>query len=250
VTLAEAEPRRDLNASRVFYHSIDLPRSGSQRGVWDLRGRFDDYTGHQPLAGKTLLDVGTATGFLSFEAEQRGAQVTSFDMPSAALWRELPIPGTRFVDDYPAWRADADKVYEGVRNSYWFCHEELGSAARCLYGDIYELDGLAFDVVIVGQVLVHLRDGLSALAAAGRVCGETLIVVEGNLKGDAPVAALCGRADRPEINYAWYHYSHGWYREVLKMLGFRSVTITAGRYKCNDPLHAREIELATVVAHR
>jgi 2-polyprenyl-3-methyl-5-hydroxy-6-metoxy-1,4-benzoquinol methylase len=37
---------------------------------------------HTPIAGKTLLGVGTASGFLTFEAEKRGAQVTNFDVPS------------------------------------------------------------------------------------------------------------------------------------------------------------------------
>jgi O-methyltransferase len=217
--------------------------------VWDLIGRFDEYVGHQDFADKSVLDVGTATGLLTFEAERRGARVTSFDAQSAGLWYELPIPGTKFVEDYSSWRIDADRFLEGIRNSYWLCHEELGSTARCFYGDVYELEGDRYDVVIVGQVLVHLRDGLSALAAAAGVCGETLIVVEGNLQGDDPVARLCAGAGT-EITYSWYHYSHGWYREVMKMLGFRDVTITTDLYTCNDSRYPREIELATAVATR
>src|SRR5213078_133228 len=67
-----------------FYHVMDLPEVGivNHPGSWDLRGRFDEYIGHTPVAGKTLLDVGTASGFLTFEAERRGATVTSFDVSS------------------------------------------------------------------------------------------------------------------------------------------------------------------------
>lgn len=63
---------------------MDLPGLGtvSHPGSWDLRGRFDEYVGHTRLSGKTLIDVGTASGFLTFEAEKRGAIVTSFDVPS------------------------------------------------------------------------------------------------------------------------------------------------------------------------
>jgi 2-polyprenyl-3-methyl-5-hydroxy-6-metoxy-1,4-benzoquinol methylase len=65
-----------------FYHVMDLPEFGTVNhfGSWDLRDRFDDYVAHTPLASKTLLDVGCASGFLSFEAEKRGAIVTSFDV--------------------------------------------------------------------------------------------------------------------------------------------------------------------------
>jgi 2-polyprenyl-3-methyl-5-hydroxy-6-metoxy-1,4-benzoquinol methylase len=58
---------------------MDLPGFGSVIGQWDLRGRFDNYTGRVPLAGRTVVDVGTASGFLSFDAEKRGALVTGFD---------------------------------------------------------------------------------------------------------------------------------------------------------------------------
>jgi SAM-dependent methyltransferase len=245
------EPRYGLTpADCWFYHTVDLPVSGRQEGAWDLTGRFDDYTAHEDLAGKTVLDVGTASGFLSFEAEKRGATVTSFDIDHAGRWFELPIRGTEFVDDYPAWLARSEIALERLRNSYWLCHQEFESEARYMVGDVYDLDGRQYDVVVLGQILVHLRDGLSALTAAARVCADTLIVVEGNLPRKDPVAGLCGRADHPEMPHAWYHYSHGWYREVLAMLGFRSVEIVVGSFVCNDALHPAEIKLATVIASR
>jgi hypothetical protein len=88
---------------------------------------------------------------------------------------------------------------------------------------------------------------LSALAAAARVCRDTLIVVEGNFDDDQPLARLCGEKAVP---YAWYHYSHGWYRRVLSLLGFDQTSISVGAYLCNDAQHQRQIELATVVASR
>jgi hypothetical protein len=252
--MVEAAPRQitDLSACD-FYHSLDLPLSGPQPGVWDLRGRFDDYTGHVPLAGRTVLDVGTASGFLTFEAEKRGATVTSFDIAGAHLSHELPLHDAAFVTDYSNWLAERELMFDRMKNSYWLAHREFGSSAACVYGDVYDLSpgtvGV-FDVVLVGQILIHLRDGISALAAAASVCAETLVVTEGSLDVPEPIAALSGRADRPEVAYAWYQYSHGWYREVLAMLGFTQVEITTDSYTCNDASHATEIELATIVASR
>src|SRR6516165_11122315 len=63
-----------------FYQSMEQPGFGLQRGEWDLRGRFDEYIGHVDLAGARVLDVGCASGYLSFSAERSGvADVYSFD---------------------------------------------------------------------------------------------------------------------------------------------------------------------------
>lgn len=244
--MREASPRTvDDPAACDFYHSIELPSFGLQEGPWDLRGRFDEYTGRVPLDGRTLLDVGTATGYLSFEAERRGATVTSFDVDDGRNCPQLPHGRTD-----PEHAASLN--LERMRNGYWLAHQELGSKARCVYGNVYDLnpDGGVYDVVLVGQLLIHLADGLSALAAAASVCSDTIVVTEGSPPYDAPVALLAGRADRPEVAYAWYQYSHGWYREVLAMLGFRDVRITTAAYPCRHADHADWIELATIVGHR
>src|SRR3954466_14423864 len=75
-----------------FYHAMDLPGFGLVRAHWDLRGRFDEYIGGVDLAGKSVMDIGTATGFLSFEAEKRGAsRVVSFDMSDPRQQTFLPF---------------------------------------------------------------------------------------------------------------------------------------------------------------
>src|SRR5258708_10718943 len=51
------------------------------------------------------------------------------------------------------------------------------------------------DVVIVGQILVHLRDPLGALHQAALAAKETLVIVEGIPEGpspDIPVAYFLG----------------------------------------------------------
>jgi SAM-dependent methyltransferase len=249
----EAVPR-DVGdpASCHFYHEMDLPSFGRQRGFWDLTGRFDDYVGGTPVDGRTVLDVGTATGFLSFEAERRGARVTSLDANRPEHFHQLPIHNSEYVLDYPGWRAKTARWIEELHNGYWLCHRDLGSQARCIYGDVSRLDPSVgvFDVVILGQILVHLRDGLSALAAAASVCTETIVITEGSFPNDTPIAALSGRAHLLDVSYAWYQYSHGWYREVLAMLGFASVEVSTDTYTCHHAHHKSAIELTTVIGRR
>jgi hypothetical protein len=242
----------DLDAC-AFYHSIELPSYGLQLGEWDLRGRFDDYTAGIPLTGRTVLDVGTATGFLTFEAEKRGAFVTSFDASSVDEFHQLPIQTADFVRDHDRWRSTMGAWLERTKNGYWLSHRDLGSRARCIYGNVYEIDPAStgtHDVVIVGQILIHLRDALTALSAAASVCSDTIVITEGSFDNDTPIAALAGRANKPEIAYAWYQYSHGWYREVLAMLGFDGINITTDSYSCRQDDHAEQIELATIVGTR
>ena len=90
------EPRyvRDLDGC-FFYHTMELPGFGEVKGQWDLRGRFDEYIGGVEVAGKSVLDIGSATGFLSFEAEKRGA---SRVVPLALILRGARSPGSR-----PPW---------------------------------------------------------------------------------------------------------------------------------------------------
>lgn len=72
-----------------FYHTIDLRNGETVEGNWDLRGRADEYFGGVAFAGKKALDVGCATGFLTFAMEERGAEVTSLELgPGATLSRD------------------------------------------------------------------------------------------------------------------------------------------------------------------
>src|ERR1043165_9012096 len=84
-----------------FYHAMELPGFGLVPAHWDLRGRFDDYVGRVDLRGKSVLDVGTATGFLSFEAEKRGAaRVVSFDQQDGAEQQFLPFHQKPYYQDH------------------------------------------------------------------------------------------------------------------------------------------------------
>lgn len=219
----------------VFYHSMDLPESGSQEGHWDLRGRFDDYISRIPVGGKSVLDVGTASGFLSFEAEKRGAKVVSVDASSPIHWDRVPFIDSMHALDYGAWLKKAEKYLDDIKRSYWLAHRELKSANRVFYGNAYELPAElgSFDVVIVGQILVHLRDVVRALSSIAARCKDTLVIAEGMIENPEPVSHWLARADRPENDYAFWHHSTGLYRELLSILGFDLHSKETRRYRCN-----------------
>jgi 2-polyprenyl-3-methyl-5-hydroxy-6-metoxy-1,4-benzoquinol methylase len=225
-----------------FYHVMDLPSLGTVNhfGSWDLRGRFDDYIGHTPLSGKTLLDVGTASGFLSFEAEKRGAVVTSFDVPSGDTVNIDPRT------DAGEKRAEITKLH----NSYRLAHRLLGSRAQSAYGDALELSRHVgpHEIVLIGQMLVHVRDPLAVLEQACKVARETIIIVEGSFESEVPVARFYG-AQFPGTN-SWWHLSTGLYRDAFGIFGFAIKQATKSTYLCNHPAQAGKQEIWTFVAER
>jgi len=225
-----------------FYHVIDLPQHGTVNhfGSWDLRGRFDEYVGGVNLAGKTFLDVGTASGFLTFEAEKRGAIVTSFDVAT----------GDDVNVDPKTSAAEKRKEVVMMQNGYWFAHRLLGSKARAVYGDAVRLCEYVdpVDIVLVAQLLVHVRDPLAVIQNACQTAKETVIMVEGSFETDDPIARFVG-IDYPGTN-TWWHLSTGLYRGALKTFGFEIESVSRERYRCNHPAAAGMQEICTFVARR
>lgn len=234
-----------------FYHAMELPEFGLVRGQWDLRGRFDEYIGGVDLAGKSVVDVGTATGFLSFEAEKRGAaRVLSFDMSDARQQTFLPFKDKLYYRDPEQWAEVYGAEIEQWKNAYWLCHRLLKSKAEVHYGNIYELPTELgqFDITIVGSVLEHLSDQITALASIARLTKETIVVVSPLLQTEERIARFESLASNPEADFTWWTYSLAVYHEVFTMLGFRIARVSHAKYyyMYGDELKER----ATIVAER
>ena len=217
----------DDRADCYFYHTMELPRLGLVEGGWDLRGRFAEYTGHVDVRGKRVLDVGTASGFLSFEAERGGAhEVVSFDLDSADRQHLLPFAGSEYVTNHPAWSRKQTAAFGKWKNAYWLAHRLLGSRAKMVYGDVYRLPPWIgrFDVVILGAIVEHLLDPLSALRAVAAVTDDLLVINTDYFDTEAPVALFVGSADRPANSFTFWVYSIALYDEYMRILGFERVT--------------------------
>jgi SAM-dependent methyltransferase len=229
-----AQPRYIYSLSDCFfYHTMDLPGFGEVRGHWDLRDRFNDYVGGVDLAGKSVIDVGAATGFLSFAAEKAGAtRVLSFDIDDPRQQTFLPFKDKLYYRDPARWAQEYGAEIEQWKNAYWLCHRLLGSQAEVCYGDIYNLPRELgqFDVALVGSVLEHLSDQITALASISKVTRETIVLVSPLLRTAQRIARFEALADHPENDFTWWIYSEGVYREVFKMLGFSIVGITDSQY--------------------
>ena len=208
-------------ADCAFYHFMDLPGVGTVGDHWDLRPTIDDYLGHFDFAGKRVLDVGAASGFLTFEMEKRGADVVSFDIPDGGQWNYVPFaqPGfdaAKLVNDL---RSHVDRI----KNAYWYAHRALGSRARVYYGDIYDIPQAlgSVDVALFGMVLPHLRDPFKALASGARLSREWVIVVRQGTTSADPVMHFMPDPRTLADPISWWFMSEGCVERMLEVLGFK-----------------------------
>jgi SAM-dependent methyltransferase len=223
-----------------WYHVMDVPGlDGPTPGQWDLRGQFAEYIGRVDLAGRSVLDIGAASGFLSFSAEQaRAREVVSFDIDVGSRQNLLPFKDSLYYRDYTVWARARTAHFDLWKNAYWLAHRAYRSRARAVYGDIYSLPpslGM-FDVVIFCAVLEHMADPVRAIASVARHAADRMVlgVWIPDETQQSPIAWFLGSADRADDNGVFWAYSIPVYREILAMLGFEIEGMVSAEFKLSD----------------
>jgi SAM-dependent methyltransferase len=214
----------------TFYHRLDLPE-GTVGGDWDLRATMDQYLGSYDFTGKRVLDVGTAGGALAFAMEQRGAtQVVAFDMALSSEWDLLPFDS----GEGRAWMAEqCIESVERIQNAFWYAHHALGSRVLRAEGSIYDLpeDLGAFDVVVFGMILPHLRDAFRALEAlAPRT--NAIIITQQMLGGEGRMAHWIPTNDARGSWDNWWVYTQDTFEAMLGILGFEVTGAVVAEHAC------------------
>ena len=129
------------------------------------------------LAGKRVLELGPATGALTFYMERMGAEVVSFEAGFDVSIDTLPVKGE---DLYQARLQTMQETIDRNHDAWWYLHRTLGSSATFVQGNIYDMpaDLGTFDVTVVGAILLHLREPWGALSQAAQRTTEAMIVTE------------------------------------------------------------------------
>ncbi|MBN8941690.1 MAG: hypothetical protein J0H01_19445 [Rhizobiales bacterium] len=226
-----------------FYHVMDVPGLGAVEGDWDLRGRLDAYLGGIGLDGRRVLEIGPASGFLTFEMEKRGAAVTAVEVTDEPGWDFVPFP-SHVLDPHLGPRRD---IMARLKNSWWFNHAAFGSKAKLIYGDVYDLPRAigVFDIAVMGAVLLHLRAPLQVVEQCARRA-DTLVITDmycPELEG-APVCRLVPDPTNDRWD-TWWEFSTSFLTQFLGVMGFATVTTT------HEQTHrGRTYTLFTIVARR
>jgi SAM-dependent methyltransferase len=209
----------------LFYHSMDFPDGTSVRGHWDIRGRFAEYIGRYPISGKTVLDVGTATGFLAFSAEQAGARVTALEMRDAWEFTRVPHQGSPYQRDRADWvRSMHEHHLRPLKAGFWHAWHKFNSSVEVIYTPLDRLHAWdrTFDVVLAGAIIEHLSDPVSAIGILARLAREAVIIAFTNVvdTDELLMRPTEHGMSNPAVDFEWWLLSRGLYRQVFENLGF------------------------------
>lgn len=216
MTGIDSEHHRVTKAAEAWwYHTIDLGDGIVSRGCYDLRPMLPKLPIPQRLDGLRCLDVGTADGFFAFEMARRGAaEVIATDLADARQrdWPPRAITAKTVADD-------------GSRARFELARSRTGLDVTWVDSNVYQVheQGLGkFDFVVMGNILLHLRDPIAALASVREVVAGRLLSLEpvspslSLLFPRTPTARLQGLAEP-----YWWTLNVAGHRHAIMAAGFR-----------------------------
>lgn len=244
-------PPRVVNDAKdcYFYHSMNIPGHGEVNGDWDLRQSMPAYLGNFDFRGKRVLDIGAASGFLSFTMEKYGAEVVSFDMEDGAQW-DL-VPHHTVAHKLDSLRLETRETHRRLTNGYWFAHRRLNSKAKVYYGNVYDLplELGEFDVVVFGMILGHLRDPFQAMYSASRLCRGSIVVANQATPIKGAVGKFMPSAKNQEL-MAWWRLTPECLQQMLGILGFEIRQMCDSWPQCTVPGRVQKEQCFAAVAPR
>jgi predicted SAM-dependent methyltransferase len=226
-----------------WYHTVDLGNGLITPGDYDYRASLSHFRFPEDMRGMSVLDVGSATGFFAFEFERRGADVVSVELPSIADW-DMPSGEARDATLRALMRFHGVETVEAVQHfhldgPFEFCQRMLHSkVARC-HSRIYDLspakvgrDG--FDLVFIGDMLLHTFSPLAGLAAVAPLCRGTLVMTDAVTLtpgfDDVPVMVYKGGDRIVADGRTWWGFNRLCLEQMLRRVGFRDVALV-GRHQ-------------------
>jgi tRNA (mo5U34)-methyltransferase len=239
----------DLGAY-YWYHTVELPNGLVTPGQYDFRASLGCFPFPADMRGMRVLDVGSATGFFAFEFEKRGARVVSVELPS--LYEVDRFPGQDvleviqnigrmigpkpFGDDAAVKKLTPEEIhFYLIEGPFQFCRKLFNSNVERCYSSVYTLSPAklgndAFDLVFMGDILLHTLHPLNALAAVAPLCRGELIIsqVMPESPDSRPAMLYVGGDDVRSDEVSWWWPNEACLTQLLKKLGFREVA-RAGR---------------------
>jgi tRNA (mo5U34)-methyltransferase len=154
-----------------WYHTFDLPDGVTTPGMFDHRRFVAKLPLPASMAGLRCLDAAAADGFFGFEMARRGADVVSLDLADHHQQDYWGAPKEHFAS---VEIGRANRCFSIVR-------EATGLDVTRVDGSLYDVKSLdlgTFDLVFVGNILLHLEDPIGALRALRTVTSDQLLSVE------------------------------------------------------------------------
>jgi tRNA (mo5U34)-methyltransferase len=234
-----------------WYHTIDLGEGLVTPGVYDYRHCLEAFCFPESLRGMKVLDIGAATGFFSFEFEKRGGTVVSTELSSLLDIDKFPgetmeqtlrkleamMPAHSTYSDQQCQQLFQIEQLEQFYQCFLvapfdFCRRRLNSLATRRFSTIYDLSPEVlgvdqFDLVFLGDVLLHTVYPLKALATVANLCSGTLILSQGlaDLPENRPALLYVGGETPGSDEISWWWPNYAFFEQILRKLGFRQVEL-------------------------
>jgi SAM-dependent methyltransferase len=237
-----------------FYHSTDIPGVGLVEGQWDLRHGVDEYLGLHDFSNERVLEIGPATGFLTFHMEKTAREVVAVELPmDRSFWNAVPYEKLGLArQQSDQWTESEEQFFEHIgriRKGFWFCHERFDSSARVYHGSSENLpmELGRFDTALLAAILLHARSPVAILESCARLVDKTLIITEMHYPelGEEGVCALVPTAGNNAWD-TWWRFTPRFFTQFLEVLGFSNHRVTFHTQRAFDHEH----QMFTVVAER
>jgi tRNA (mo5U34)-methyltransferase len=218
-----------------WYHTIDLGRGIVTPGFVDTRPTTHLFALPDDLSGKRCLDIGTYDGYWAFEMERRGAaEVVAIDVESPADYDiprlkrgQLLEEATKGEDTDHDWNKGEPGVsLQFPGDGFRLAKEVLNSKVERRILNVYDLSPERFgkfDVVLISQLLLRLRDPQTVIENMFSVCRGFAIVAEPHapeLEGfSEPLSAFVGTTSLG----VWWKHSIAAMMAMMHVAGFEPV---------------------------
>jgi SAM-dependent methyltransferase len=240
-------------AAFSWYHRMELAPGVYTDGDYDMAPLLPAFGFPDDMRGLSVLDVGRASGFFSFEFERRGARVVATELPSYFDWDWTSGAEARMRATIGT--ASDDEVTDArLASAFYFAREVLGSRVEDKRINVYDLcpeafDGRRFDLVFAGSLTSHLRDPIGALQRLRSVTAGTLILAAPSF--DIPAVAhlpmLCLAAAGDAEGRSWWIANRRGIHDMLVTAGFAAAS-TGASFTLNNRRVAG-LAVAHIVAH-
>jgi tRNA (mo5U34)-methyltransferase len=230
--LQHATDLQEIVDSYHWWHSIDLGGGVITSGVKTLalmQSEYKNTFANIDLTGRSVLDIGTWNGGFAFEAWRRGAaSVTGLDHYT---WNDSHFRGK-----------ETFKLISDITGANFKLMDRDLDDPRLDLSDLGQ-----YDVVLFLGVFYHLKNPLSALREVSRTAREILVLethVE-RFSEDRPAMVFYPGAELGGDSENWWGPNTACIVELLKLIGFTRVEITAGSSNTREVFHAYRASATT-----
>lgn len=235
---------KDFIKKTSWYHTIEFPNGLITNGIYNYKPFLYYYGFPLTLKDKSILDVGAADGFFSFEFEKRGAkEITAIDTHkfdgSIGHTDISPAKIKNYIKKYKQYRKEK-KLYAEICKAFKIktpvrllvAKKILKSKVKFKIDSIYNLQWWQkkFDFVFCGDLLEHLKNPLGALENLVCVTKKLCIISLSNYLKENPFANIL--LPENSLTYhgnkaggSFFHIHPKTFREMCLASGFKKVVI-------------------------